>query len=130
MPAAPSIGIAIKRARERKRWTQRQLAEALDVNIKSVDNWENSRTLPKNRLGALEQVLGVSLTEEPGAGPELIPTDEWEAEVLADPNLPDRIKRQLLSDSRAARAAYAIRRSGRHAAPATGRESAQGQAGA
>lgn len=59
-------GTRIKRARERRRWTQRQLADALGVNIKTVDNWENGRTSPKNSLGALEQVLGISLDDEPG----------------------------------------------------------------
>lgn len=60
---ATDIGTRIKRSRERKRWTQRQLAEALQVNIKTVDNWENGRTSPRSSLGALEAVLGISLDE-------------------------------------------------------------------
>lgn len=53
-----SLGARIKRARERARMTQRELAEALGVDPKTVDNWENGRTTPKSSLGALEQVLG------------------------------------------------------------------------
>lgn len=61
MATEPAIGTRIKRARERKRWTQRQLADALHVNIKTVDNWENGRTSPRSSIGALEDVLGVRL---------------------------------------------------------------------
>lgn len=109
MAADTRIGTAIKRARERRRWTQRQLADALGVDIKTVDNWENGRTRPRNRTGAIEEVLGIDLTGAQVA-PELAdllpPGDEWEAAVLADEDLPDRIKRRFIEDSRASRAAY------------------------
>lgn len=116
------IGTSVKRARERKRWTQRELAAALGVNIKTVDNWENGRTSPRNSIGALEEVLGVSLSGESPGAPEIAPQDEWEAAVLADRDLPDDLKRALISDSRAARAAYpgpARSSAGRTAAPST-----------
>jgi transcriptional regulator with XRE-family HTH domain len=61
MATEPAIGTKIKRARERQRWTQRQLAAELHVNIKTVDNWENGRTSPLNSIGALEAVLGIRL---------------------------------------------------------------------
>lgn len=61
MATEPAIGTKIKRARERKRWTQRQLAAELHVNIKTVDNWENGRTSPLNSIGALEAVLDIRL---------------------------------------------------------------------
>lgn len=111
MAADPHIGTSIKRARERKRWTQRQLADALGVDRKSVDNWENGRTSPRSSIGALEEVLGISLAGPAPEAEELTPLDEWEAAVLADGDLPDHIKRQLISDSRDARARYAARRS-------------------
>lgn len=63
MATDPHIGTSIRRARERKRWTQRQLAHALGVNIKTVDNWENGRTSPRSAIGAIEQVLGISFDE-------------------------------------------------------------------
>ena len=64
---ATDIGTRIKRARERKRWTQRQLADALEVDRKTVDNWENGRTRPARSIGALEDVLGVRLGDSDGA---------------------------------------------------------------
>lgn len=62
---ATEIGTRIKRARERKRWSQRQLAGALGVDRKTVDNWENGRTTPRSSIGAIEEVLGVSLDGVP-----------------------------------------------------------------
>ena len=120
MPAQSNVGTMIKRARERKRWTQRQLADAVGVNVKTVDNWEAGRTSPRNRLGALEEVLGVALYDEQKPGPDelaglLPPADDWEAGVLSDSDLPDNIKRKLITDSRRARSAYAARRSERRA---------------
>jgi transcriptional regulator with XRE-family HTH domain len=58
MATETPLGTRIKRARERKRWTQQQLAKAIGVDRKSVDNWENDRTQPRSSLGALEEVLG------------------------------------------------------------------------
>ena len=123
------LGTLIKRARERRRWTQRQLADALGVNPKSVDNWENGRTSPRNSIGALEEVLGISLDEDQAA-PEKddwqVPDDDWETGVLSDPDLPDDIKRRFILDSRASRAAY----SGPSRSPGTARTEPRGQPGA
>lgn len=105
MPAQTNVGTMIKRARERKRWTQRQLADAVGVNVKSVDNWEAGRTSPRNRLGALEEVLGIALYVEMKPEPEeLAPTDSWEAAVLADDGLPMPERVQIIQASRRARA--------------------------
>lgn len=116
MTDVPPIGLRIKRARERKRWTQRQLAQAVGVNTKTIDNYENGRTSPRNSIGALEEVLGISLDsggEPEPAGPlaDLLPPgDDWEAQVLADRDLSDDWKRFFIEGSRAARAAYAERK--------------------
>lgn len=59
MATPEPIGLTIKRARERKRLTQAQLAGTLGVSQKTVDNWEHDRTSPKSAIGALEHVLGV-----------------------------------------------------------------------
>jgi transcriptional regulator with XRE-family HTH domain len=99
------IGKKIKRARERLRWTQVQLGIATGVSQKTIDNWEHDRTYPKSSIGALEDVLGISLDAEPDPA-ELVPADEWEAAVLSDPDLPDDVKRAFILDSRAARSAY------------------------
>jgi transcriptional regulator with XRE-family HTH domain len=63
MAADPLLATRIKRARERMRWSQQELADRIGVNRKTVDNWENGRNSPRSSLGALEAVLG-SLSEE------------------------------------------------------------------
>jgi transcriptional regulator with XRE-family HTH domain len=57
MAAASPLSARIKRARGLRRWTQQQLADALEVDRKTVDNWENGRTIPRN-LAIIEDVLG------------------------------------------------------------------------
>ena len=61
MAAETPIGERIRAARQRRRWTQRQLAEAVGVDRKTVDNWENGRTVPR-WLSPLEDALGTPLT--------------------------------------------------------------------
>jgi transcriptional regulator with XRE-family HTH domain len=73
------LGTRIRRARERRRWTQKQLADVLSVDRKTVDNWENGRTTPRNSIGALEEALG-GLTD-PGREPEPVFDDPSEAEL-------------------------------------------------
>ena len=102
MAADTRIGTSIKRARERKRWTQRQLAEAVDVNIKTVDNWENGRTSPRSSIGALEEILGVSFDSEPPAA--IVPEYEWERLLLMDETLPYAERVQIIRVTRRARA--------------------------
>lgn len=53
MAADVSLGEQIRGARERRHLTQQQLADVLGVDRKTVDNWENHRTSPRNRMGAL-----------------------------------------------------------------------------
>jgi transcriptional regulator with XRE-family HTH domain len=105
-------GIVIRRARERKRWTQQQLADAVGVSRTTVDAWENNRTFPRNRAGALEQVLGIRLDgSDPAPAPAAEPAPaEWEAAVLADEDLPMEMRVQLIEDARRARRAYRARR--------------------
>lgn len=54
-------GEQIRRAREALGWTQTQLAEAVGVGMRTVGNWERGDTIPKNRMGALQRVLGHAL---------------------------------------------------------------------
>jgi transcriptional regulator with XRE-family HTH domain len=63
-----SLGRAIRGARERRHLTQQQLADIVGVDRKTVDNWENERTTPRNRMAALVQwapELGGEETLEP-----------------------------------------------------------------
>jgi DNA-binding XRE family transcriptional regulator len=59
---APSLGMKIRRARERQQWTQAQLAAAVGVSRDAIVKWEGDQRAPKNRIGALEEVLGIDLT--------------------------------------------------------------------
>lgn len=61
MTAPRPVGLKIKRARERLRWSQAQLAAAVGVSQKTIDNWEHDKRYPKSAIGALEDVLGISL---------------------------------------------------------------------
>lgn len=56
-----SIGKAIRSARQRKRLTQAALAARVGVSNASVVNWENGTHFPLRHLGAIEEVLEISL---------------------------------------------------------------------
>jgi transcriptional regulator with XRE-family HTH domain len=96
MATEPAIGTRIKRARERKRWTQRHLAELIGVSQKTIDNWENGRTEPKSSIGALEEVLGVSLDGTPDPGPEI--SGELLRAIMSEDGLTPR-ERQAVIDA-------------------------------
>lgn len=112
MATEPAIGTRIKRARERKRWTQRQLAEALQVDRKTIDNWEHGRTEPRSSIGALEEVLGVRLDGEPPPPPGI--SDELRGAIMDDPELTDDEKQNVLA---AVRRQIAIERGWEQSAP-------------
>lgn len=57
-----TLGERIRTARQRARLTQEQLARKVGVGRRTIDNWENGRTEPKN-LVALEEVLGALIAE-------------------------------------------------------------------
>ena len=55
-------GSTIRRLREQKRFTQKQLADLLEVSAKTVSKWETGHGLPDiSLLEPLARVLGVSL---------------------------------------------------------------------
>ena len=62
MLTASDMGTRIRRARERKRWTQQQLADELGASVRAVGNWERDEVVPRNTIGALEELLGIDLT--------------------------------------------------------------------
>lgn len=84
MTPTPALGSAIKRARERLRLSQKELAARIGVNVKTVDNWENGRTSPKSSLGALEEALGVTLGEPASDPPPANPSDDELNEMIED----------------------------------------------
>jgi len=93
---ATDIGTKIKRARERRRWSQQELANRLGVNRKTVDNWENGRTQPANSIGALEEVLDIDLSgdEEADRSPPARLSDEAREAIrrdIEDPVLAEQV---------------------------------------
>lgn len=87
------IGTRIRRARERKRMRQRDLADALGVSRTTVDAWENDRSYPRSSIGALEEILGVSLDGSAGPGDSVA---RLAADVASSRELTERQKRKLL----------------------------------
>lgn len=65
MPEDNSVGLLIKRARQRKRMTQEQLAVLLKVSRPTVTNWENGTHYPLRYAGAIEEALGITLPAQP-----------------------------------------------------------------
>lgn len=64
------VGALIKKRRQRLGIrTQADLAVLVGTSETSVAKWESGRHYPGRNLGKLEEVLGVSLTDEPGPDP-------------------------------------------------------------
>lgn len=120
MATEPAIGTRIRRARERRRWSQQRLADELQVNRKTIDNWENGRTSPRSSIGALEEVLGVRLDGEPEPPPGI--SDDLRAAVMSDPELTESEREAVLL---AMKRQIAIERGWEASSPAPG--AAQGR---
>lgn len=107
MATGTRIGTRIKRARERQLMSQEELAAKLRVSRSAVNSWERDRSYPRNRIGALEEVLGIVLAGD--AEPEAEPESEWERwerSVLTNPHLPRDVAEAMVRDARDARDAY------------------------
>src|SRR5690606_193153 len=60
-------GDQIRAARERRGWTQEQLARRLKGSMRTVGHWERGATVPLNRRGAIWDLLISPNTDtEPG----------------------------------------------------------------
>lgn len=58
------LGTKIKQFREKAQWTQKQLADALDVTPQSVSKWENLTSMPDIALlPKLSETFGVTIDE-------------------------------------------------------------------
>lgn len=81
----PPIGDRIRRARERLRMSQQELADRLRVSRGAVNSWERNRTYPQSSIGALEDILGIRLTDGEGPDPDPVnPEPELSVEELAE----------------------------------------------
>jgi len=67
------IGVRIARRRQALGMRQEDLARRLGVARVTVSNWESGKHPPKRKLGAIEEVLGVSLADEPEREPVIPP---------------------------------------------------------
>lgn len=54
-----TTGDEIREARERLRITQADLAKRLGVSMRTVGSWERGESIPRNRLGAIRELLGL-----------------------------------------------------------------------
>ena len=60
-----SLGQQIKCAREKKKWSQEDLADQLGISRQSVSKWENDTSIPQGiNRELLSQVLEISLEEQ------------------------------------------------------------------
>ena len=47
--------------------SQAELGQAVGASRSAVNSWENGRSSPRNRIGKIEEVLGITLYEVPPA---------------------------------------------------------------
>lgn len=59
-------GEEIKEARERAQLTQQELADIVGVSRRSVGSWERGESIPRNRLAAVREALGIESNDESG----------------------------------------------------------------
>jgi transcriptional regulator with XRE-family HTH domain len=100
------IGARIARRRHQLDWSQVELARRLGVSPSTVANWERGTAYPKKKWGKVEQVLGITLDDEPE--PDIMP-----------PGLRERV-REILPPDRAAVVEAAIEAALRGDPPARG----------
>lgn len=89
-----TLGTRIRRARERRRLSQQELAAAVGASPRAVGDWENDRRKPRNRLGALEEVLGVRLDGEPQPEPAI--PESLRQEIINTPGLTSDQRRAVI----------------------------------
>lgn len=104
MATNPRIGTMIRRARERKRMSQEDLAHLLGVSRSAVNAWERDRAYPRNSIGALEEILGISL--DGAAAQSESEWERWERWVLTNPRLDADVARAIVKDANDARDAH------------------------
>lgn len=54
-------GVKIQRARQRKRLTQQEMADALGVERSTVATWESGEHFPRRYAGAIEELLDITI---------------------------------------------------------------------
>jgi transcriptional regulator with XRE-family HTH domain len=84
---------------ERKRMNQAELAARLGVSRSAVNAWINDRAWPQGSIGALEEVLGITIVDDrqPAPGGGGAPLSETEREELMEEY--ERLGRRLFGSS-------------------------------
>jgi len=62
----------IKSARERRHMTQQELADEVGVSLRTVGSWERGESVPRNRMGAVAEALGLEVPGERDYGQQAI----------------------------------------------------------
>lgn len=75
---APAVGERIRLRRQQLGLRQKELAARVGVSPSAVLDWEKNRYFPSRHQGALEDVLGISLTANGTPAP---PADPIEREM-------------------------------------------------
>jgi transcriptional regulator with XRE-family HTH domain len=94
----PSLGSRIRELRQRKGWSQQQLAEKVGVRQKQISSYERGANVPSGEVFiALAQALEVSLDYLAQLGPQSAPRV-----AIADPELLEKVQQvdQLQDDER------------------------------
>jgi transcriptional regulator with XRE-family HTH domain len=102
------IGSRIARRRHQLRWSQVELARRLGVSPSTVANWERGVSYPSKKLGLVEQVLGITLDDDPVPEPDIVPAGlrEHVREIFPDRERAERVEAAIeaaLRDERPAR---------------------------
>lgn len=117
MAAKPAIGTMIRKARERQLMSQEELAAKLRVSRSAVNSWERDRSYPRNRIGALEEVLGISFDDDSAQPEPETEWERWERETLSNPDIPPELARAIVQDARRAARAGGPGAAGSSSAP-------------
>jgi transcriptional regulator with XRE-family HTH domain len=64
------LGARIRKRRHVLDWEQEELAAKVGVHVNSVQKWESGAHYPARHLGRLEQVLGITLEDDPEPAPD------------------------------------------------------------
>lgn len=82
LPMANELGRRIRNARERRGWTQIDLANQVGVRARTIGAWERGENIPLNRLGKLEEIFG----------PEINPANDHSPDVARGKGVPPEIE--------------------------------------
>ena len=63
--ATTRIATRIRNRRQELGWLQQELADRVGVDRVTVSNWETGKQKPERYIGKLQQVLGISLEDDP-----------------------------------------------------------------